>query len=110
MRYFIFYNDGIIVGKGCASSENNIEEWLQEEGAKEVLADEYKSIELLDYKTFKRSRYRLQLGVCSHCKTDYLDSEQWVDDYVYEKKSEYRCGNCQIGILPVVGILANKES
>ena len=108
MRYFIFYKNGVISGKGCAVIENTIEEWLKEEGAKEVSQEKYNSLEVLDFKTFKRVRYRLQLGICTHCNSDYTDSEQWFDDYAINFK--HRCVNCQIGTLPVVQILAIQES
>ncbi len=108
MRYFVFYKDEVITGKGCAISENNIEEWLHEEKSMEVSADEYNSIGSLDYKTFKRCRYRLQLGACTHCNSDYSESEQWFDDYAMNFR--HICGNCQIGTLPVVKILAIKEN
>lgn len=104
MRYFIFYKAGTIIGKGCSISLNNIEEWLHQDGTREVTADEFNRINIQDYKTFHRVRYRLQYGVCTHCKSDYTESEQWCDEH--EINLKHLCGNCQIGTLPVIQILS----
>lgn len=108
MRYFIFYDNEALKGKGCAISKDTIQNWLEVEGAKEVSEDEYNSTDVLKFKTFKRVRYRLQLGVCTNCKSDYSDAEQWCDEH--EVNFKHICGNCQIGTLPVKRVLAIKEA
>lgn len=107
MRYFIFYKNGVFEGKGCSCNEDTIKKWLSIENTREVSIDEYNHADVLNFKRLKRVRYRLQLGLCTNCHADYFDSEQWCDEH--EVNLEHLCGNCQIGVLPVIKILAIKE-